>query len=329
MAEPETFRGALIRLRRAPSAAQLANLRDVVAPGARVARVRRLPGGLQCGMHAVDLLTAQGQRLRLVVRRYTPQQAAGDPGVCRREWDTLRLLERAAAAAPRPVFLDDEGAVFGTPTLVMTRLPGRAFVALPARIDPWLEQFTGALGAIHAARVDDAAAAHLPRFAGGRTARQLEAGPETDRRVAALPRGAEVLRLLREHWPPAVSNGGRLLHGDFFSGNTVWYCDRLSGVVDWGDALIGPPELDLSSARLDLSLLAGPGVADRFLACCVQRSGRQPQDLTLWDLSRVWGGALLLDHWWQALHEVGTPVTRQELGARFEAFALAALARAR
>jgi aminoglycoside phosphotransferase (APT) family kinase protein len=74
-------------------------------------------------------------RLRLVVRRYTPQQAAADPGVCRREWDTLRLLERAEAPTPRPVLLDDAGEIFGTPTLVMTRLPGRAFVSFPAEID--------------------------------------------------------------------------------------------------------------------------------------------------------------------------------------------------
>jgi aminoglycoside phosphotransferase (APT) family kinase protein len=325
MAEQETFRDAVIRLRRAPSAAQLAQLRDAVAPGGRVVRVRRLPGGLQCGMHGVDLMTASSERLRLVVRRYTPQQAAGDPGVCRREWETLRLLERAAGPAPRPIYLDGEGAIFGTPTLVMTRLPGRAFVSFPAEIDPWIEQFARALAAIHGADVTGSEAAHLPRFTGMPTAATLEPGPETDRRIAALPRGEAILRVLRDLWPPALSDSPVLLHGDFFTGNTVWNRGRLSGVVDWGDAMLGPREVDVNSARFDLALLGGPHAGDRFLARYEEMTGYRTQNMPLWGLIAAWYGAPLLDLWWEALSYGQLGITREELGARFNSFALDAL----
>jgi len=326
MTQSETFHQAVTRLRRVPPADQLQRLCDAVAGGGHVARVRRLPGGLQCGMHAVDLVATNGERLHLVVRRYTPQQAEGDPGVCRREWQTLTLLAHGGAPAPRPVFLDGDGAIFGTPTLVMTRLAGHAFVSFPARMDPWLEQLAGALAAIHGTDTRWASAAHLPHFTGERTAGRPSGGEETDRRVAALPHGAEILRVLRDRRPPPLPTSPVLVHGDFFTGNTVWHRTRLSGIVDWGEAKLGPREIDLSSARLDLALLAGPEAADLFLARYAELSGHSASDMPRWDLTAVWGGALLLDLWWEALCDVGVTISRAELGCRLDAFALRALA---
>jgi aminoglycoside phosphotransferase (APT) family kinase protein len=278
-------------------------------------------------MHAVDVVTAQGERLRLVVRRYTPQQAAGDPDVCRREWQTLRALQRAGAPAPRPVFLDDDGIIFGTPTLVMTRLPGHAFVAVPTAIEPWLEQFASVLAAIHAAVPTGLGASNLRTYTGREIAARLVPGEETDRRVTALQHGQETLRALRARWPPAFPEPPVLVHGDFFTGNTVWLRNRLSGVVDWGDAVLGPREVDLCTARLDLAILSGPAVADRFLVIYEPASGRRATDMALWDLAMVWGGVLFLDHWWEALHDVGASIDRSELGARFDAFAQSTLDR--
>jgi aminoglycoside phosphotransferase (APT) family kinase protein len=118
-----------------------------------------------------------------------------------------------------------------------------------------------------------------------------------------------------------------LVHGDFFTGNTVWLRNRLSGVVDWGDAVLGPREVVLCTARLDLAILTGSEAADRFLVVYEEASGYRSADMHLWDLAMVWGGVLFLDHWWEALQDVGTCIGRAELGERFLAFAQVALGR--
>ena len=116
-------------LRRAPSRDQLARLCEAIAPGSHAANVRRLPGGLSAGMHRVDLVSPDGTRQRLVLRRYPARDLEEDPNLAVRGWRTLLLLEQLGVGAPRPVWFDADGAVFDTPTIAMTRLPGRSLVA--------------------------------------------------------------------------------------------------------------------------------------------------------------------------------------------------------
>ena len=56
-----------------------------------------------------------------------------------------------------------------------------------------------------------------------------------------------------------------LLHGDFWPGNLLWKGDQLVGVLDWEDAAYGDPLSDLACAALELSYVAGPEGAQRFL----------------------------------------------------------------
>jgi hypothetical protein len=57
-------------LRVPPSAVALAMLRDALAPGGWVGRLRRLRGGISCGMHAVELFGSDGNPRWIVIRRY-------------------------------------------------------------------------------------------------------------------------------------------------------------------------------------------------------------------------------------------------------------------
>src|SRR5687767_6650931 len=116
-ARPGTMSGALARLCAA------------VEPGGRVVRVRRLHGGLANLVHAVDLRTASGERRRWVVRRRPQTSPAHASGPYTRLWQTLGLLEDAAVSAPRRVWHDPAGGLFGAPTVVVTRFPGRSLLA--------------------------------------------------------------------------------------------------------------------------------------------------------------------------------------------------------
>lgn len=63
------------------------------------------------------------------------------------------------------------------------------------------------------------------------------------------------------------------LHGDFYASNVLTDGDRLTGVIDWDDALVGPPEQELAWAawewtdgRTTLDIDAGLAFAQRYAA---------------------------------------------------------------
>ena len=53
------------------------------------------------------------------------------------------------------------------------------------------------------------------------------------------------------------------IHHDYHPGNVLWERGRVSGVVDWQAACIGPPSVDIGHCRANL-LLYAPELADVF-----------------------------------------------------------------
>jgi aminoglycoside phosphotransferase (APT) family kinase protein len=53
--------------------------------------------------------------------------------------------------------------------------------------------------------------------------------------------------------------GGKpvLIHRDFHAGNLLWADGRLTGVIDWGQACVGPAEFDTAHWRVNHALLHG------------------------------------------------------------------------
>jgi aminoglycoside phosphotransferase (APT) family kinase protein len=123
------------------------------------------------------------------------------------------------------------------------------------------------------------------------------------------------------------SNGMKLTHHDFWFGNTLWTGERLTGLVDWGDARIHDPAFDVSYARLDMHLVLGPGAADRLQARYQARRGPL-HEIPFWDLVSVLPAFRWLDDWVSGYHEVGrTDLTNELARERFESFIRSALER--
>src|SRR5262245_58592476 len=131
-----------------PHGLTLTMLGDALLPNGRIGRARRLPRGIAQGMHAFALIAPDGSRSRLVLRRYPAEKVRRRPDVAAREHRTLELLRDLGLPAPRPVWLDPDGAVFGSAALVMARIPGRALVA-PRDPADWSAQLAAALATIH------------------------------------------------------------------------------------------------------------------------------------------------------------------------------------
>lgn len=278
--------------------------------GARVRRVRKLGGGLASDVFAVALDGAPFDRV--IVKRFRPDDGYGDAAL---EWECLEFAQRVPLAAPKQVALDDGGKWFGSPALAMTFLPGRADV-LPQNLDDWLRQLALAVATIHATDIAGASGALVRRSQVETWEKpSFRAGPLVPRSIAAIDD-----RLPRSGWPPV------LIHGDFHPGQTLWQRGRLSGVVDWGNLVIGPRWYEVAYCRADVTFLYGMKAADRVLDHYMAITGLEPVDLAAFDLmcgmnARQWGHRFLV-----AYREQGRTDTMRQFAARLAPFNRRALA---
>jgi aminoglycoside phosphotransferase (APT) family kinase protein len=324
LTSPPTLADA--ELRRAPAWEALATMAAAIRPGSRVRTIRRLRGGVSSGMHAVELDGPGNDRQWIVVRRYGAWRLQHYPRAAEQEWATLTALARVGAPTPRPVWLDAGGTLFGCPTIVTSRVPGKGLLA-PRDVGGWVRQLAKAVAGIHAAplRQDELVLLVDQRDA---LARLLERDrPPTG--LADRPLGVEVWRMLRRWWPHIEPSAPQLVHGDYWPGNTLWRYGRLTGVVDWEQVLRGDPAQDVACCRLDLSLLIGPEAADELLRAYQQASGRSLSRLFFWELYMATWAIESVEGWVKGYHDLGrTDLAPAEARARLERFAAGALARA-
>ncbi|HZU75561.1 MAG TPA: phosphotransferase [Dehalococcoidia bacterium] len=262
-----------------PSPAALAAIRDAIAPGGRVGRMRALSGGIDASMHALDLLDTTGQRTQVVVRRYGGAMLRHAPEL-ERGYRTLTLLARHGYPAPRPLLFDPVGDLLGAPGYVMTRLPGRSsLVVRDLRL--WTCRLAEALAALHGLPIPAADAPWLPE-----PAATVDAllGPNKVRRLEGDAAGAAVLDVVRARWDTTERGTAVLCHGDYWPGNTLWRRGKLTGVVDWDSARIDSAYVDTGYCRLDLALCIGQDAADLFLAAYEAATGTRLPDVPFWDL---------------------------------------------
>ena len=229
-----------------------------VDPNGRIIAVEPLAGGISHANHAIRIETGDGI-LDVVLRRWVracPQE--DDTGFSAdQEAATYRLLAPSAVPAPRLVAADTGAVECDVPALLLTREPGEA-PGLPASMPEFLAQLAEALPPIHA--IDPELAARVvPPYRPYYDAGSLSV-PGWARTPAAWVRAIE----LAATPPPATRPA--FIHRDFHPGNTLWVDGRLSAVVDWTTASMGPPAVDVSHMRANLVMAFGIEAADEFLA---------------------------------------------------------------
>ncbi len=112
-----------------------------------------------------------------------------------------------------------------------------------------------------------------------------------------------------------------LTHYDFWSGNVLWESGFLTGVVDWPGAALGPAGFDVGWCRLDLYLLYGERIADRFLHAYRAASAAAFPDPLLWDLWAVARSHRAVETWVPNYRDLGrADLTASELRRRHAAW---------
>ena len=282
-----------------------------VGDGARVVSARRLRGGTSSAMHEVVIERRRGGRERVVLRRYVRADwLAREPDLAVREARALRLASRAAVATPEVIAVDGDGSECDVPSVLMSRVAGRVEMA-PRDLDGWLRQMAEVLTAIHAVEGDELA--EVQRY---QTWADLDglAVPGWSREPGAW---AAVIALARGPRPRVRQ---RFIHRDYHPMNVLWSRGRLSGVVDWTNASVGPPGNDVGWCRGNLVASHGLKAAERFRAVYEAVAGAEQHP--------VWDALVLIevlpgDGPLAQLHDAGlTSLTRRTLRARFDSYAV-------
>lgn len=182
-----------------------------------------------------------------------------------REAAVHAALVKAGFPAPRVLLHDTDLAPLGLPFLIMKRLPGEtmwsaaaktglpAFLAIPRRLAE-LQVRLHRLGG-EALREGARALGVDPAMMGVQAdVERLHRRIARERLMGLLP-GADWLvdRL------PAPAQGEVICHGDFHPLNIMMDGDRLSGVIDWANAVIAEPAYDVAGL-CTIALYADPGV---------------------------------------------------------------------
>jgi aminoglycoside phosphotransferase (APT) family kinase protein len=189
------------------------------------------------------------------------------------EWSRLGFAERVALPVPEPIVADLESVWFDRPTVVMSRLPGRADLT-PEDVDSWVGALAQALAELHETPLDGAegAVTRPPRFETWR-APVGEHDPLTAAAISAVTARR-----------PSGSAERVLTHGDFHPGNILWQRGRISGVVDWSEARLDNRWYDLAYCRASVCYLLGPDIADRLANAYSGIVGGTSVELAVYDL---------------------------------------------
>ena len=236
---------------------------------------------------------SESQRLVLRLPTLVPSFPVYDLGAQAR---VLDALQAAGIAAPEAIAFEPDESWLGAPFLLMSHVPGRAGPEAPG-LDPWLadaepavqrtvqERFLATLAIIHHV---DARGCGL-RGGTGALASEVEwwnayVDWAADGKPARLL--ADAIAWCR-HTVPACEPDATLCWGDARLGNVMFDDDRrVTAVLDWELASVGPAEMDLAwylalDALTAKFTAAVPGFLDRdrAIAFYEQRLGRAVDDL--------------------------------------------------
>jgi aminoglycoside phosphotransferase (APT) family kinase protein len=211
--------------------------------GAPVVSVRAVRGGMSSAVHALTLAAPPGRRGAVVVlRRYVrPELNAEEPGIAEHEARSLDVATAMEVPTPELLALDATGTAAGSPSLVMSRLPGRVDWH-PAHLDVWLDRLAELLPPVHAAPVPPPGV--LPPYTA--YVPDSDAPPRWTAHPKVWERAVEIARR------PATAVPSVVVHRDFHPGNVLWRRGAVTGLVDWQSTSVGPASVDVGHCRVNL-----------------------------------------------------------------------------
>lgn len=262
-----------------PSQETVRALMEVIAPESTISAIRPLAGSYSNSTHLVEALSTNGSLIRIVVRRYVRGNRAKKARV---EFRTLAFLQDHGVPAPKPLYLDEDGALLGTPGIVTSFVPGKQIMS-PSDPLNWARALAVMLARIHSIPCDKAAKRFL-LDANSEAVWFLRSGVVPDY-MSAHPDGALVWQAVRDLLPNIQQIEPALVHLDYWRGNILWDRGRITAIVDWEEAGYGDPGIDVAYCHMEMFIMGMREASDEFLKAYEAEMGQQAANLGFWELA--------------------------------------------
>ena len=270
-------------------------------------RVTPMRGANSSSVYAVEN-AAKARARGFVLRVFSDAQwLAREPDVPIREGVALQQARFCQVATPRFIAYATPDAGFGAPGVLMTRLTGHVELQ-PADPSAWSAQLANVLAQIHA---------HPARDFGWNYFSWID---ETTLQVPDWAEQPQLWQRAIEFWragPPRENSV--FLHRDFHPCNVLWHQGKISGVVDWVNACLGPRGVDVAHCRTNLAVLFGIQVADEFRDRYLAIAGGQHHPY--WDVASILEFSLPQPEFYRPWSEFGRDeISAAEMGRRNEVY---------
>ncbi|CAN5744250.1 hypothetical protein BH23CHL5_BH23CHL5_11330 [soil metagenome] len=238
-------------------------------PDATLIRVERLSGGVSALVTRIDARNRSGTVRSCVVRQHGVADLTRNPNIASDEFTLLTFLLAEGLPVPEPLMVvagsEESRATYLVTSFVEgSRLDGTVLDAEVA------SEMAETLSSIHSI---DAGRAELGSL--GNASDNALTLIESDRvRALSAARDRAWWNALDRGWSVQSRNPAALLHGDFWPGNLLWNGGSICAVLDWEDAVVGDPLVDVANCSLELYLERGPELASHFVH---EYSNRNPR----------------------------------------------------
>lgn len=276
----------------------------------RLISVTPLLGGVSAHTSLVEFESSRGQQRgqqrgsqKVVVRRHGIVDLNRNPHIAADEFSLLQTLHGHGLPVPAPLYLERSSKLFGAPVLVSKYIEGSTEFQ-PSNLLTFITQFAAMLARIHAF----SGAVHTFPFLPDKSAHwQLRVTKFRDSTLDETPIDealcdesigeSRIRKAVATHWPPSTTNASVLLHGDFWPGNVLWRNEQIVAVIDWEDAALGDPLVDLANARLELLWFFGAQAQREFTDHYLALRKTDVTALPLWDLCAALKARFNLHKW--------------------------------
>jgi aminoglycoside phosphotransferase (APT) family kinase protein len=318
-----------------------------VGRGAAIEGLALLSGGASKETWSFDAIGTDGERTELVLRRNPPGRPA-DPAGTHLEARALNLAHGAGLPVPEMLVMS-EGPAWGTPGMVMRRIPGETIARKILREDTYarargllVRQLAQFAAGLHAVEVPEGFPRPEPlaglreQLAAFAQVGQHSTGQHLTRQDGTGPDGtgpdgtgqhSDVFELALD-WLAANPPPDRepvLLHGDFRLGNLIVGPEGLRAVLDWELTHLGNPAEDLGwlcvkAWRFGAAApVAGMGSREELLAAYRQSGGADISldELRWWEtLGTLRWGIICMNQAWTHLSGAYRSVELAAIGRR-------------
>jgi len=261
---------------------KLAQVARKVAPGSQLRRAWPLQGGISAGMVALEVETAAGHTKKMIIRRYSDEHLRNNPQLAAAEFRLLQLTRAQDLSTPEPFYYDQTGHIFSKPFLVLEYIEGEMTFS-PPDLAGTMRQLGRQLAQIHQVDPGEVDLSFLPKR--GDVCREL--GRERPYEVDPSLLEDQIRDRLAAAGSLAQANKPTLLHGDYWPGNSLWRDGKLVAVIDWEDAAVGDPLVDLANSRAEIVWIFGFAAMQLFTREYQSLMPLDYNDLPYYDLCAV------------------------------------------